>query len=330
MKIKGVHEKEVKEFIERNYLLKIKKIKYHPIGEDGCSYILNSKRKKYFVKVFNKGEKAFKSVREVKVTLDFLFKIRKDYGFENAPLPLINKNGNLISKNNGFSMVVYDYIQGKNLSKISRKDYKELGIILAKLHNIRPKDFPKIKCEKLDLKAEKIIFDKIAEVRKRNFKKGSSGDRLKKILISGEEGIIKGFDFLKKNVGYIRKNRKSYAITHTDLHGFNMMKGKGDIYLIDWDSLEFALPEKDLRWFREDRTLEENFAEEYSKTLDKKFRLDKLAFKYYEIRRRLAILGFFSNILLSRELEKGEIKNYIRPIEKGTKKIMKILKKWPE
>jgi len=51
MKIKGVHEEEIKKYAEKSYGIIIDKIKYFPIGEDGASYIINSGKKKYYLKV---------------------------------------------------------------------------------------------------------------------------------------------------------------------------------------------------------------------------------------------------------------------------------------
>ena len=45
MKIERIYSKEVKKFLEKQYLIKIKDIDYFPLGEDGASYIIKTKRR---------------------------------------------------------------------------------------------------------------------------------------------------------------------------------------------------------------------------------------------------------------------------------------------
>ncbi|MFH1801454.1 MAG: phosphotransferase [archaeon] len=313
MKIEGIYSEKVKKFLERHYLIKVKEIDYFPIGEDGASYIIKTRNKKYYCKVYNKFPIAYASIRKIKITMDFLFCINKRFGFQNAPLPVKNKHRNVISKFKGHPVVLYNYINGRNLRKLSKEDYKKLGRILANLHLINKKHFPKIKNEKIDLEWEKRILKSIKELKKGRFHKDSNCGVLKKVILGNEGIFLKGISFLEKRVKYIHKKRKNYIISHNDLHWGNLMKGDDRIFLLDWDGLELALPEKDLMFFLKGLKMNNTFWKEYIS--HRKHKIDKKALEYYVVRRLFSDITFFSRVILHTRVEKKRFKEYIKEIK---------------
>ena len=312
MKIKEIHEEEIKDFVQSNYSLNIDKIKYFPLGEDGASYIiwLSKGKSKKYVKVCNKGETAFKSIIEIKTIIEFLYKAREKYNFVHAPLPFKNKNGNLISKFRGFPVIVYDYITGGNIKEFSKRDYIQLGGVIAELHSLNKRKFSGIKKENLDLKWEGKILAIISSL-----KKSEKHKELSKEILPKEELFVKGINFLRKEVIKMHKKQKEAVIVHADIHKGNLMKEGNFIYLIDWDGLELALPEKDLMWFSEGVKLNAYFKESYKKSIGKTFNIDEDALKFYIIKRIFSEIVFFSRVLFFRELtqkEKEEKLNFIR------------------
>lgn len=323
MRIKEVHEEELRKFVESSYNIKIKKIKYFPLGEDGASYIIwtdkNNIRK--FVKVYNKGEVAYKSIQEVKVILEFLYKAREKYGLEHFPFPIRNRNRNIISKFNGFPVVMYDYISGGNIKQFTKNGYMQLGEIIAKLHSLNKKNFNGIKKEQLDLRWESKILTIISQLKKTN-KYGE----LSKEILAKEELLRRGIVFLKKEVVKIHKMKKNEVIVHADLHKGNLMREKEFIYVIDWDGLELALPEKDLMWFSEGINLNFDFKDSYRNNLNKKFVLDKDILRFYIVKRIFSEIVFFSRVIMFRKLSLKEKKERLNIIKGGINRLERVLK----
>lgn len=324
MKVKGINEREVKKFLEKSYLIKIRKIDYFPVGEDGASYVIETEDKKYYCKVYPKFPLAYASIQKIKIVMNFLFEIHKKFGFQNAPLPIKNKHKNVTSKFKGHPVVLYDYIYGGNLKKFSDKDYKELGKILAKLHLINKKFFSNIKNEKIDLEWEKRILKSIKELKKGKFHERSNCGILKKVILENEELFLNGVAFLEEKVKYIHKKRKNYVISHSDLHSGNLMKDENKIFLIDWDGLELALPEKDMMFFSKGIMLNKIFWKEYN--IHRKHKFDEKAMKYYIVRRLFSDITFFSGVILHTRVEKKRFNGYMSEIEGDIRHLKKLLK----
>ena len=315
MRIKGVHEEDVKRFLEENYNLEIKKIKYFPLGEDGASYTVWAKEGKYFAKVYENGKDAFKSNREIKTVIEFLYELSNLYDIENVPLPKLNKNKTPLSRLDGRPIVLYDFIPGNKPSEEDlTKHYKELSSLFSKIHNIPTKNFPRIKKENLSLKWEKEILKILNKLKKEEYKSSSHKRKLKEIILKDKDMLEKSFAFLLKESKKVTSQEKNYVITHADLHRSNMILTKEKLYVIDWDGLELAQKEKDLIWFMRNDKLDKKFVELYESGL-KKGKINKEFLKFYRIRRFTADIVFFSKKILERDITKDEFNGAIEIIK---------------
>jgi spectinomycin phosphotransferase len=317
MRIKGIIESEIKSILEERYILSISKINYFPIGEDGACYIVETNDKKYFCKVYNKKPLAFKSIREIKAVIEFLFYISQSTNIKGIPAPLSNKNGNVISLHKGFPVVLYDYIEGKNieLATFRSHELRNTGKLLGKIHNLNSKNFHKLKHEDLSLQFEGKIEGIIKKLSSSVYPKGTRLLRLQNSILPHIDILGTSILYLRETVSYIKKSSSRCVLVHGDLHHGNMMKTKDGISLIDWDGLEIALPEKDVMWFGELGKVDAVFLKSYYST-QKKFKFDKKALKYYIIRRLIGSIVFFCRrIMLNDDLEKAEFNNYLKEIK---------------
>jgi len=325
MKIKGMKEKEIKKFLEKSYKIKIENIHYHPIGENGASYIIKTKNKKYFAKVFPKGPSAYKSIREIKVFIEFLYRIANEDNFNYVTLPIKNKNSNLVSRFNGFPVILENFLSGSNPKKLLKEDYKTLGKIVGRLQNINPKKFNKIKKEKFNLKYENKILQIIKKLE--SSKSLSSGEKeLKKILVKRKEVFKKGLAFLKKNRRRIREREKDYVIIHEDIHIGNIIKNKNGLHIIDWEGLKLDLPERDLMWFRKGLGLNPDFEKEFSKHRKKKYKFEKRNIKFYLVKRLFSDINYFSIVIISRKDSAREARGYLKEIKEEAREMEQLLR----
>jgi spectinomycin phosphotransferase len=329
VKLKGIHERDVRKFLERNFNLDIQKTSYFPIGEEGASYKVISNTGKYFCKVYNKGIPGRTSISRTKRVINFLFKAHEIHHIKNIPLPVKNKRGNVLSRFKGHPLVLYDYISGKNIKNLQSKSYSEIGSVLGIIHSFNKKEFKNIPQENLDLKWEGKMFSLIKELKKENVRKGSSKQVLRTELTQSKKTFEDVYVYLKATVHHIRKRNKDRVITHSDLHYGNIMVSKDGIYLIDWDEVMFALPEKDLMWFGNILSgpskfnINRYFIHDYKK-FKKRYTLDKTALKFYVFKRLLGDCVYFSRVVLHRNLSSKEAKGYIKEIRRE----VKILERW--
>ena len=324
MKIKGVHEEEVKIFLEKNYNLEIIEIDYHPIGENSVSYIIKTKKKKYFAKVFGKGPE-YRSIRKIKIYINFLYEINKKYNFNYAPFPIQNKNKNLISRFNGFPVILEKFLPGKNPKNFTKLDYKILGKILGELHNISPSKFGKIRKELLNLRWESKILKIIKSIKDKELKYGGEIE-LKKILQIKEETFRNAVKFLKNNKNLITNRERNYVVVHEDIHPGNIIKNKKELHLIDWEGVQLALPERDLMWFRKGLGLNSDFEKEYGKYREKNYKINKKIIKFYTIKRLLSDITYFSGGIIFRKESAREERGYLRGIQSEIQELEETLK----
>ena len=154
----------------------------------------------------------------------------------------------------------------------------------------------------------------------------SSGEKkLMKLLLKGEKSLIEAVNFLKKHVEIIKSNQKQYVIVHEDLHTGNLLKNKNEIFLIDWEGVQLALPERDLMWFRKGLELKAPLEKEYKKSLKKNYKISKQNIKFYTLKRLLSDMTFFSQEIISRKESVREARGYLKEIKEEMEELQELL-----
>jgi len=301
MKLAGLHKDELKETLERKYGFEIKRMKYILAGENGASYVaVLGSGDKVFVNV---GKLKWISIHRQRNTMNYLVNLRRLLKFENIAMPIRSKNGKLAVLHENFPVSVMEYLEGKNPKEDFIPQPKQLARMIAKLHNFKSDKFPGVKQEELTLRWENKILSFISKIEK------SRHEELKKILKGKSDffrAILKRVKKLKKHV---ESKKKKYVLVHTDLHEGNLYLSGNRVFVLDWESLEKALPEKDLLFFVKNKL----FMKEYSKLTGHK--VDKDALDYYRLKRGVSDIVYFVRELLEKEdIEKKIKRNYLRVI----------------
>ncbi len=315
MRIKDVHEKEVRKKIEKAYGFSVKSMKYTPLGEISVSYIVKLKNRKVFVQV---GNPEFVSKNKLKEVLRFLYFLVHKHGIKNISNPIKNNNGNLITDYKRFPIVVYEFIEGKHPKpkEVSDLNPKVMAQIIAKIHKINPKNF-NLANESTDLKWEGRIDEFIDKAKKSNKKD------LKKLIIGKEDLLISTFEKVKELVIYVKKRKEGRVICHGDLHEGNLLVNNKGIFIIDWDEVAKSLPERDIVWFYKNKT----FLSEYKKNI-KGYKIDKKAIEYYKKHMWIRDITYFIKKLLRDDLTKVERKLGLNLIKEGIKDLERLNSKF--
>lgn len=132
---------------------------------------------------------------------------------------------------------LYDYLLKKKMNTSQIKRFAEIaGSYLAGLHKFRPDRVPRYLSQKLNGKIEEVILRRTIEFIKPNIK-------------SLTPSIKKNLTVLLKRIDYLSKinNRR---LIHGDYQPANFFLSKDKkIYLMDFDTLEFGNPARDLGRF---------------------------------------------------------------------------------
>ena len=222
-KIKGVIELlNPKIFGVRD--MEIKSFKKLGIGEGNINYIFILEGKKFLCRinldmsVTEKSEREYNSlkiVENLKIAPKVYFFHKKDKVFEH-------------------DFIVLDFVEGKAWSYKKRSytsnHIRQVAQVLAKLHNIIPKG----------MKKEYYSFDSV--LRRRSQCSGRinkyTKDRNKKMLKDLEDVVRSG---IPNDVVY------KFGLIHGDICPQNIVETEsGKLKLIDWESLRFSEPAKDV------------------------------------------------------------------------------------
>lgn len=308
MKIKEISKKDIEEFLFSEYGIKPLEIIYIPVGEIGASYRVITKYKDYYIKIYKKREESPIKSNQIYNIVNFLFIINNRFKLKNTPVPIKNKKNKLLSRLNNHDFVVFYFIRGKHLKKLTGKNLKSLGKSISQIHSLDKTLFKNIFNEKTDPELEHHLLTIISDIKK-NDNENKFIKQLKQEILKNEELLLKTCRLIEETIPYIKNKINQYVIVHSDLHPGNFLKDKKEIYILDWDYLELALPEKDLMFFLEDYNLDDTFFNSYLK--NKHHSLDKKTLNYYLLKRFIFNIFHYSKDVLGGRLHQRIIERYL-------------------
>ena len=101
---------------------------------------------------------------------------------------------------------------------------------------------------------------------------------------------------------------------------------KDKIYLIDWEGLRLALPERDLIWFRKGLGLNPFFKNQYEKFKKNKYKVTPEIMKFYVVKRLLSDITYFSQQVIIRQESYRESRGYLKEIQSEIQELEETLK----
>lgn len=213
---KNINIKELS--IEVCALYKLDQYKSYKIITVGCddfSYYLETKTKKYVVKILNQ-RKSLEDIKKFEETYKIFMKNKIK-----CPNLLKNKYGNYLSHlqfdNININLCLLEYIDGKDLysinKKINKHDIDKIVNILVSIHNIK---------ENYKIEYDRYSFMKLKEVFKEH-----KANLSKKLLI--------GVDNFLKEYNKVDFNNLPVCFIHADLGCSNIIKNKdNELFVIDF------------------------------------------------------------------------------------------------
>lgn len=250
----GMKEKEkIKQIVEKldPRFLYVKKIKISSfkklgVGEGNLNYLLKIKNKKFICRINIDKNVPNKSLEE----FNSLKKIER---LKIAPRVFyVHPKDNLFP----YGFIILEFIEGTPL-RIKKRNYtnkqiKQLASILAELHLKKSYKMPK------NDYSFKDYLKKIKEYNK-------NINRYNNIL---EEEFEEFYKKIKEFLS-LKEEKHTFSLIHGDVCPQNIVESKGGLKLIDWESLNFSDPAKDIANILIDVRLEKKdlnlFIQEYKK-----------------------------------------------------------------
>lgn len=267
-----INQKIIINHLWDKYGIKVVKINFLPKGEDGVLYKINNKYILKFAHIRNSNV----NIDLLKARLKFTRKLKEEYSLDFVIAPILTKDGEVMTLVDSHPVILFPMIEGELMEdkEITNQELEIIVKAVVKLHSFKnisgllPKDTP----ESNFAKKLKNYLD--------NFDVIDKDKELVSIIKPWKNRLIKSieyFQILTKNL--IKDN---LVVCHTDLSPGNLIfTRKGQLKIIDWDSVSLSFPEQDINLFSGQKYLTK-FMKTYKQELpDMKLSLENFAyFKY--------------------------------------------------
>jgi hypothetical protein len=199
--------------------------------------IKTTDRQTYFCKIVDKPL----FIPKIVVSLPVLDAIH-DLGFERIGYPIKTRSGALYLRVDNILIVLFNYIDAAQSYDF---DYEVFGGLMGEVHALTPRITCEIPRERFSLK-HKTLF----EIQLDEILSAQSPDAviegLQRVLRKHEAMIKRQYAALQRLIIECSSSNIDLAITHGDAGGNVLVKSPTDLYLIDWDEILLAPPERDL------------------------------------------------------------------------------------
>jgi spectinomycin phosphotransferase len=167
-------------------------------------------------------------------------------GLEFAVAPVPTTSGQALARLGGaHAITVFPYLDGAGEDlgdETSERERLALIEMLARLHNATPQARRKAPVRRLDLAARPVLEAALGEL-SQPWNGGPYSEPVRQLLArhaSHLDRALASFDELAREAA----RSEDPVLTHGEPH--NTLRSAGRLYLIDWDTVGLALPERDL------------------------------------------------------------------------------------
>ncbi|HQA98881.1 MAG TPA: phosphotransferase [Candidatus Dojkabacteria bacterium] len=270
--------KEISRLISNRYGFNVESVSVALRGFVGETYIINTDKKKYFLKIFQ-DNRYFANVLQGLPVLREL----KDLGVNYINFPIFTKEKTLYFVENNRYYILFNYIKGENTEEYELSKVFQQLIEISKL----------TKSIKSPIKRENfnVLYVESFEESIERYKDVS-------VIQNHLDGVLNHWSRFKDLANTLKRRSHAMYITHGDAFG-NVIKDKEDLYIIDWDDLLLAPLERDLWFFFDNQEVIELYRKEFPN-----FHMDRDIILYYVYNRFFDdLLGFFELLDQQKEYE---------------------------
>jgi spectinomycin phosphotransferase len=172
-----------------------------------------------------------------------------DEGITSIVAPVPTKNGALWTKAEGWTVIVYPYIEGQSgWTGITDHHWTEAGRVFKQVHSVSPPEPPPegIRTESFNppyVRMVDRIETALTDVADRQ---APSHQALRSSWMKHQQSIRAMLTSLERLAGVLRSREFPYVVCHADLHPGNLLRTQdGSVFVVDWDDVMLAPRERD-------------------------------------------------------------------------------------
>jgi len=174
-------------------------------------------------------------------------------GIHTVIAPIETKSGQLFSRFEDFTIILYPFIPGKDGYQVplTSENWLELGWTLKKVHSARvPLSLDSlIPHETYDPRWRERVKYFLTQIEKRTYN-DPVAERLSEFMKSKRQDISWMVKRAEALTHALRQQPMFQVLCHSDAHPGNFLVADGgELYLVDWDNPIFAPKERDLMFF---------------------------------------------------------------------------------
>lgn len=290
---------EIITILKNYYGINVQAVQLLSEGADinACVYKVDAQTNSYFIK--------FKYGNHDEINLSII-RLLHDSGIKEIIYPVTTVEGKLFQQLDGYRIVVYPYIPTPNgfTQNLSDKQWKQLGKALRKVHET---SLPPLIQNQLRKEAYSSTWREMVTSFYSKIEPHTSDDELtmdfKSFFKQNIDKIHQLVDCAEDLAKKIHPDLNEYVLCHSDMHAGNLLVGKDEMFIIDWDEPMLAPKERDLMfigggvgnvWNNPQEI--DYFYEGYGQTS-----IDKTILSYYRNERIVEDIAEFGKELLSQE-----------------------------
>lgn len=239
-----VGDDEIASCLDSAYGLKVKEVSFLPLGADFRTVVYRIKsldEKDYFLKL-RSGDFLAASVRVPKYL--------KELGLEQAIPPYTTVAGGLWADLGSYKVILYPYVEGHNGVDVTLtgQQWIQFGDTLKRLHFAQyPKLVTKgVPREDFICRWCEVVKEFLKRAEVETFTETVQAEMVS-LLKSQRQQILTLISRVEELSLSLKNQSLPYVLCHADIHGWNLhIDNAKAIYIVDWDTLIFAPPERDL------------------------------------------------------------------------------------
>jgi spectinomycin phosphotransferase len=289
--------------LNSSYSIEVNRVEFLPIGNDATAF-------SYRVEALD-GNAYFLKIKMRLSNLAGLYVPRflKDHGIKHVIAPMTTKKQNLIAEMDGFNLILYPFVSGKEAMQVGMQDsqWKEFGSVLQQIHDTKlPSDVSQsVEQETFIPKWSSLAKDLDQQVNRRNF----DDPYQKKLAAFWKENneTIRTIVERAEMVGErLQQAHLEFVLCHADIHTANiLLTPNHEMFIVDWDDTLFAPKERDLMHILEKDTIqtrdEQIFFDGYGEV-----KINQLALTYYRYEWCVQEIGDFGHrVFLTEDVGKA-------------------------
>lgn len=239
---------ELRQSLEATYGVPVRAVQFIPRGDCSWGYRVEGENGRvFFLKLFRNHPLPAWAAR-------LTYRLRVDRGIESVPHPLPDRSGELITSLCGRPAALFDFVEGPMLFQVQEKGEAlvRLGELLARIHactKLRP-DCPRVETFEM---LGSGSYDQVIRATWRETTRTEAAREALRLLQPVRERLAALGEEIRLFQEKARAAPSVYRICHGDPTPGNVLVGvDGTPYLIDWDDVILAPPERDLVFWEKD------------------------------------------------------------------------------